>query len=142
MKKIFSIIIAFVMMITLANAQTVESSRLFENTYVTLVGGGTTTGQFNQVPAPFFWDGAKGVAQGVRPFAGLEFGKYVTEHNNVKCLGIKIDGYRWCEPINYFDHQQLTDGYTGDKCIVNIWYPKECVEFIFNKYVGLQTGCD
>lgn len=87
MKKIFSIIIAFVMMITLANAQTVESSRLFENTYVTLIGGGTTTGQFNQVPAPFFWDGAKGVAQGVRPFAGLEFGKYITP-----VVGFSVEG--------------------------------------------------
>ncbi|MBQ3416189.1 MAG: OmpA family protein [Clostridia bacterium] len=87
MKKIFSIIIAFVMMITLANAQTVESSRLFENTYVTLIGGGTTTGQFNQVPDPFFWDGAKGVAQGVRPFAGLEFGKYVTP-----VVGFSVEG--------------------------------------------------
>jgi len=71
-----------------------------------------------------------------------EFAKYVIEHNDVKCLGIKIDGYRWREPYDYFDHQQLTDGYTGDKCIVNIWYPKECVEFIFNRYVGLHTGCD
>ena len=78
MKKIFSFIIAFVMMITLANAQTktVEHSGLFENTYVTLVGGATTTGQFNQVPSPFFWDGAKGVTNGLRPFAGLELGKY------------------------------------------------------------------
>lgn len=87
MKKIFSFIIAFVMMITLANAQTVESSRLFENTYVTLVGGGVTTGQFNQVPTPFFWDGAKGVANGVRPFAGLEFGKYVTP-----VVGFSVEG--------------------------------------------------
>ena len=87
MKKIFSFIIAFVMMITLANAQTVEHSRLFENTYVTLVGGGITTGQFNQVPTPFFWDGAKGVANGVRPFAGLEFGKYVTP-----VVGFSVEG--------------------------------------------------
>ena len=71
-----------------------------------------------------------------------EFAEYVTAHNGVKCLGIKIDSYRWCEPYSYFDHQQLTDGFTGEKCLVNLWYPKECVEFIFNKYVGLQTGCD
>jgi outer membrane protein OmpA-like peptidoglycan-associated protein len=87
MKKIFSFIVAFVMMITLANAQTVESSRLFENTYVTVFGGGTTTGQFNQVPTPFFWDGAKGVMNGVRPFAGLEFGKYVTP-----VVGFSVEG--------------------------------------------------
>jgi len=87
MKKILSMIIAFALMIGLANAQTVEHSRLFENTYVTLVGGGTTTGQFANVPAPFFWDGAKGVANGVRPFAGLEFGKYVTP-----VVGLSIEG--------------------------------------------------
>lgn len=87
MKKFFSIIIAFVMMITLANAQTVEKSRLFENTYVTLVGGATTTGQFADVPTPFFWDGAKGVVNGVRPFAGLEFGKYITP-----VVGVSLEG--------------------------------------------------
>ena len=87
MKKILSMIIAFALMIGLANAQTVEHSRLFENTYVTLVGGGTTTGQFANVPAPFFWDGAKGVANGVRPFVGLEFGKYVTP-----VVGLSIEG--------------------------------------------------
>lgn len=87
MKKIFSLIIAFVMMISVANAQTVEHSRLFENTYVTLVGGATTTGQFNAVPSPFFWDGAKGVANGLRPFAGLEFGKYVTP-----VVGFSVEG--------------------------------------------------
>lgn len=89
MKKIFSFIIAFVMMITLANAQTktVEHSGLFENTYVTLVGGATTTGQFNQVPSPFFWDGAKGVTNGLRPFAGLELGKYVTP-----VVGFSVEG--------------------------------------------------
>ena len=76
MKKIFSIIIAFVMMITLANAQTVEYSRLFENTYVTLVGGGITTAHTGG--QPFFWDGAGNIVKGVRPFAGLEVGKYVT----------------------------------------------------------------
>lgn len=87
MKKFISFIVASLLMITLAGAQTVESSRLFENTYVTLVGGGVTTGQFNQVPTPFFWDGAKGIANGVRPFAGLEFGKYVTP-----VVGFSVEG--------------------------------------------------
>ena len=71
MKKIFSFIVVLCMMVTFANAQTVESSRLFENTYITILGGGTTTGQFNDVPSPFFWDGAKGVLNGVRPFMGI-----------------------------------------------------------------------
>ena len=85
MKKIFSIIIAFVMMITLANAQTVEHSRLFENTYVTLVGGGITTAHTGG--QPFFWDGAGNIVKGVRPFAGLELGKYVTP-----VVGFSIEG--------------------------------------------------
>jgi len=87
MKKIFSFIIAFVMMITLANAQTVQHSGLFENTYVTVLGGATTTGQFMDVPTPFFWDGAKGVMQGVKPFMGLEFGKYITPS-----VGFSVEG--------------------------------------------------
>lgn len=87
MRKFISFIVASLLMITLAGAQTVESSRLFENTYITLVGGGVTTGHFNQVPTPFFWDGAKGVANGVRPFAGLEFGKYVTP-----VVGFSVEG--------------------------------------------------
>ena len=87
MKKIFSFIVALCMMITLASAQTVESSRLFENTYVTVFGGATTTSQFNQVPSPFFWDGAKGVMNGVRPYMGLELGKYITP-----VVGFSVEG--------------------------------------------------
>ena len=87
MKKIFSFIVALCMMITLASAQTVESSRLFENTYITVLGGGTTTGQFNEVPSPFFWDGANGVFNGVSPFMGLEFGKYFTP-----VVGVSVEG--------------------------------------------------
>lgn len=85
MKKIFSFIIAFVMMITLANAQTVEHSRLFENTYVTLSGGAITTTHMGG--QPFFWDGAKNIVNGVRPLAGLEFGKYVTP-----VVGFSVEG--------------------------------------------------
>ena len=87
MKKIFSFIVALCTMITFASAQTVESSRLFENTYVTVFGGATTTGQFNQVPGPFFWDGAKGVMNSVRPYMGLEFGKYITP-----VVGFSVEG--------------------------------------------------
>ena len=76
MKRIFSIIIAFVMMITLANAQTVEHSRLFENTYVTLSAGAITT-QHTGGDA-FFWTGAENIVKGIRPVAGLEVGKYIT----------------------------------------------------------------
>lgn len=77
---------AFAMTI-MAAAQTVESSKLLENTYVTVLGGGTTTGAFNQVPTPFFWDGAKAVANGVRPFAGVEVGKNITP-----VVGVSLEG--------------------------------------------------
>ena len=85
MKRFFTLIIALVMTITLVNAQTVEHSRLFENTYVTLWSGGITT--THPVNEPFFWDGAKTLVNGVRPFAGLEVGKYVTP-----VLGLSVEG--------------------------------------------------
>ena len=87
MKKIFSFIIAFVMMITLASAQTVEKAKWYENTSVTLLGGGVTTGQFTDVPTPFFWDGTKAVFSGVKPVMGLEVTKYFTP-----VVGASIEG--------------------------------------------------
>ena len=60
---------------------------LFENTYVTLVGGGATTSQFNNLSTPFFWKGTKDIVKGVRPYAGLELGKYVTP-----VVGFSIEG--------------------------------------------------
>lgn len=86
MKKFFSILIALVMMVSLANAQTVEKSTFFENTSITLYGGGITT-QHSAAGEPFFWDGAKTVAKGIRPLAGLELTKYVTP-----VLGLSIEG--------------------------------------------------
>lgn len=70
------------------------------------------------------------------------FGKYVTEHNGVSCRGVKVDECKWEEAYDYFDHQQLSSGWCDDNCIVSLWDSEACVEFIFNKYVGLQTGCD
>ena len=70
-----------------AQAQTVESSKVLENTYVTVLGGGITTYHTGPVASnyainyngqPFFWGGAADVAKSVRPVAGLEIGKYVT----------------------------------------------------------------
>ena len=86
MKKIFSLIIALVMMVSVASAQTVESSRFFENVSVTLYGGGIST-QHPAAGQPFFWDGAKTIAKGVRPVAGLELTKYVTP-----VVGFSVEG--------------------------------------------------
>lgn len=93
MKKIFSFIVALCMMITLASAQTVESSRLFENTYVTVMGGGVTTTQYNG--ADGFWNGAWDVAKHVKPAASLEFGNYVTP-----VVGFSLEGVALFNTIN------------------------------------------
>lgn len=104
MKKILMIFVAMTMAF-MAAAQTVESSKLFENTYVSVFGGGTTTGAFNQVPTPFFWDGAKGVVEGVRPYAGVEFGKYVTP-----VVGFSVEGLGFFGTTNsktFFDESAV-----------------------------------
>ena len=89
MKKILSFLAVLCMSVMLASAQTVESSRLFENTYVTAFGGGATTqGFFNQDLTPFFWDGARGIAKNVRPVVGLELGKYITPVTGFSIQGI------------------------------------------------------
>ena len=85
MKKIFSIILAFALGISLANAQTVESSEFFENTSVSVYGGAITTSHF--MGEPVFWGGLKNVVKGVRPLAGIEFTKYVTP-----VVGFSIEG--------------------------------------------------
>ena len=77
MKKFFSLIVAFVMMVSFANAQTVKGSKLFDNTFVTVSGGGITT-NLTTTHRTFFWNGAKDIVKGVRPVAALEIGKYVT----------------------------------------------------------------
>ena len=86
MKKIFAII-AGLLIVVMASAQTIQSSKLFENTYVTVLGGATTTGQFQNVTTPFFWEGAKGVFNGVRPTIGVELGKYITP-----TVGFSVEG--------------------------------------------------
>lgn len=107
MKKIFSFIIALVMMVTLANAQTktVEYSKWYENTSVTLLGGGVTTGQMTDVPTPFFWDGTKAVLNGVRPLAGIEITKYFTP-----VVGASIEGLGFIGTTNsytFFDESAV-----------------------------------
>ena len=77
MKKLFSLIIACVMMVSFAHAQTVEGSKLFDNTFITVSGGGITT-NLTTTHRHFFWNGAKDIVKGVRPVAALEIGKYVT----------------------------------------------------------------
>ena len=104
MKK-FVMIFAALVMTVMAAAQTVESSKLLENTYVTILGGGTTTGAFGQVPTPFFWDGAKAVVNGVRPFAALEVGKNITPVVGVSLEGVGFFGTT--TSATFFDESAL-----------------------------------
>lgn len=98
-------IFAALVMTVMAAAQTVESSKLLENTYVTILGGGTTTGAFGQVPTPFFWDGAKAVVNGVRPFAALEVGKNITPVVGVSLEGVGFFGTT--TSATFFDESAL-----------------------------------
>lgn len=70
------------------------------------------------------------------------FGEYVTKRNGVFCHGVKVDECKWEDSYDYFDHQQLTSGWYDDNCVVSLWNSEGCVEFIFNKYIGLETRCD
>lgn len=72
MKKILSFIISLVMLFSVASAQTVESSRLLENTSITLSGGVITPQLAGD--QTFLWDGVAGA----KPLAAIELSKYVT----------------------------------------------------------------
>jgi outer membrane protein OmpA-like peptidoglycan-associated protein len=85
MKKLISIFVALMMVFATASAQTVEHSTFFENTSVTLYGGGITTQHLGG--EPFFWGGAKNIVKGIRPVAGIELTKYVTP-----VVGFGIEG--------------------------------------------------
>ena len=73
----FLFIIAMMLVSTGLFAQTVEGSKLFDNTFIGVYGGGTTT-NLTTTHRTFFWNGAKDIVEGVRPVAAVEFGKYVT----------------------------------------------------------------
>ena len=70
MRKFLSIISALVISCMIANAQTVEHSGLFENTYVTVSGGVVTGTQFGNMTKDNWYK--------VSPVVGLELGKYIT----------------------------------------------------------------
>lgn len=91
MKKIFSILIALAMTITLASAQTktVEHAGLFENTYVTLSGGAVTNTQFQNMTKDN-WYKLGGIAD-------LELGKYVTP-----VIGFSVDGLAFLGTTNSY----------------------------------------
>lgn len=74
-----------------------------------------------------------------------EFCKYVNtnptkQNNNIKCQGVKVHLKLGEDSYDYLDHQLINGG--EGKCVVNLWNPKECVDFIFNKYIGVETNSD
>ena len=87
MRKFISFIAALLLLAVAANGQTVQKSKTFENIYVTVAGGGISTGEFIDLPAPFFWGGVKGVVHSNRPVASLEIGKYITPS-----IGFSVEG--------------------------------------------------
>ena len=93
---------------TSAYAQTVQPSKAFENTYFSVYGGVTTTGQFSDVVSPFFWDGAKAVANGVRPMVGVELGKYITPS-----VGYSVEG------IGFFNTTTSTTFFDESAVVAN-----------------------
>ncbi len=78
MRKFITFLMAFVLMITFANAQTVESSRLFENFSVN-VNGGITKSLNNVEDSTFF--------SNIKPSFGIEIDKYFTP-----VVGIGVQG--------------------------------------------------
>lgn len=78
--------IAAALICSFATAQTVENSRLFDNTFIGVYGGGVTT-NLTTTHRTFFWNGVKDITKGVRPVAAVEFGKYVTP-----VVGFGIEG--------------------------------------------------
>ena len=104
MKK-FLMIFAAMAITVMAAAQTVEHSKLLDNTSVTVLGGGVTTGRFDDVPTPFFWDGTKALFNGVRPFVGIELTKYVTP-----VVGFSVEGLGFIGTTNsytFFDESAV-----------------------------------
>lgn len=75
MKK-FIITLVAVFTVFAATAQTVESSKVFENTQVSVMGGVITTNHMQG--ESFFGGGAENIFNGLRPVVGIEVAKYVT----------------------------------------------------------------
>ena len=97
MRKILSIILALVISGIFASAQTVEHSGLFENTYVTVSGGVTSTTQFRNMTKDNWFK--------ISPVVGLELGKYVTP-----AVGFSVEGLGFIETTNsrtFFDESAV-----------------------------------
>lgn len=97
MRKFLSIILALVISGIFASAQTVEHSGLFENTYVTVSGGVTSTTQFGNMTKDNWFK--------ISPVVGLELGKYVTP-----AVGFSVEGLGFIETTNsrtFFDESAV-----------------------------------
>ena len=99
MKKFFSLAIAFVAMMGMSlSAQTVESSRLFDNTYITLKGGASALTH----PG---CNGYQNFGHSIQGQAALEFGKWITPKFGVGVegtVGFDNGSRPWYEGSNTF----------------------------------------
>lgn len=82
----FIFMIAMMLLSTGLFAQALAPSKTFDNTYVTVSGGGITT-NFTTTHEKFFFDGAKDIAKSMRPVAAIEVGKYITP-----VVGFSVEG--------------------------------------------------
>ena len=72
-----------------------------------------------------------------------EFANYVNKDRTSNfCFGVKVDSRKYDDACPYWDHQIYDGKWNDEGCVVSLWNAKECVEFIFNKYISLVTGCD
>lgn len=87
MKKIFSMMIALATMFTVANAQTVEGSKVYENFYVSFYGGVTAIQNPSNSNVQLFTFNVKDRQIAGYPVGGMEIGKYITP-----VVGFSVEG--------------------------------------------------
>lgn len=72
-----------------------------------------------------------------------KFAEYVNkDRDDNLCRGIWVDKIKYEDAWQYWDHQIYSGNVFDDGCVVDIWNAEQCVDFIFNGYISLVTGCD
>jgi outer membrane protein OmpA-like peptidoglycan-associated protein len=129
MKRFMTFLVALMLLVTGAKAQTVQYSRLFENTQITLTGGVITTNLSGLKTDPFFWDGAKEVASSFRPVVGLEFTKLITPVFGLSVEGLTMYGTTgsntWIDQMNIVGNMKFNlsnwfGGYKGEPRVFEV----------------------
>lgn len=72
-----------------------------------------------------------------------KFAEYVNkDRDNKMCRGVRVDKIKYEDAWQYWDHQIYSGNIFDDGCVVDLWNVKQCIDFIFNGYISLVTGCD